>query len=245
MKPQVAVDLPVGLNDRRQYDVQVVAFDFETDRGIVKASADFLAMPRHAVSPNSIAIHAVNGVDAEPVEVVHREVRPEDEGESQALLYPPSEFKLEKVDTKSGRVLNATGFVYTDTTYVLTLLDESLGTKRADLTLKMPDGRRVFDVPMVWDRRAYLSTVPEQVILGGRPVRVFLRCPDEDVELTKILSAPAGITAVVSSPREISVRSSDDAPSSIDGVIEVETSAKGQPPLRVPVSRVDAVASRS
>jgi hypothetical protein len=73
--------------------------------------------------------------------------------------------------------------------------------------------------------------------LGLRPARVFLRCPDESVELTGVVSAPEGIKAVVSSTRELTVMLDDDAPGIIDGVVEVATTAEGRGPLRIPIVR--------
>ena len=77
-------------------------------------------------------------------------------------------------------------------------------------------------------------------------MRVFLRCPDQAVELTKILATPPGIKAVISSPSELTVTLEPGAPGVIDGVVEVATTAEGRPPLRVPVVRyAPAVASAS
>ncbi len=73
-------------------------------------------------------------------------------------------------------------------------------------------------------------------------IRTFLRCPDDGVELTKILSVPAGIKAVVSSTRQVTVSLADNAPGVIDGVIEIGTTAEGRPPLRLPVVRYAPVA---
>jgi hypothetical protein len=98
-----------------------------------------------------------------------------------------------------------------------------------------PRGSSLAESSVVWKRVPFLSSLPERVSLGERPMRVFLRCPDESVELTDILSAPLGIKAVVSSPRELIVKLDGKVRTTIDGTIEVGTTAKGRPPLRVPV----------
>jgi hypothetical protein len=50
---------------------------------------------------------------------------------------------------------------------------------------------------------------------------------DEDVELVRVLTAPEGVKAVLGSPREVVIAPAENAPEVIDGVVEVETTAKG------------------
>jgi hypothetical protein len=125
---------------------------------------------------------------------------------------------------------------YEDTTYRVVIKDSEAGLHRDNLAIKDGD-RTSVEASVSWERVAYLSAAPAKVILGSRPVRVFLRCPDESVELTDVRSAPEGIKAVVSSTRELTVRLAPDAPGVIEGHIEVATTAEGRPPLRVPVVR--------
>ncbi len=68
-------------------------------------------------------------------------------------------------------------------------------------------------------------------------MRVFLYCPDDQVEITRVLSAPDGVSAATASTREVIVRLADRSPQILDGFIEMETSAAGKPPLKVHVVR--------
>ena len=119
------------------------------------------------------------------------------------------------------------------------------GHHQAFLALKRTDDHKPIELPVVWRRVEYLSSVPEKAFLGARPARVFLRCSDDRVELTRVLGAPKGIKAVVSSPRELTVMLGDDAPAVIQGFVEVGTTAKGRPPLRVPVVRFSVPTARN
>ncbi len=103
--------------------------------------------------------------------------------------------------------------------------------------LRNQDGDRLAEVPMTWKRVPFLSSMPDRVVLGKRPVRVFLRCPDTTVELTDILSSPAGTHATIRSPHEIVVALDEEASGTINGMIEVATTADKLPPLRIPVVR--------
>jgi hypothetical protein len=153
-----------------------------------------------------------------------------------ARLTFPEGLEARLVGTKTGRVANAPHFTYADATYKVDLLERKLGLNRRVILADLGGSRRQ-EIPVVWNRLNYLSSAPDRVTLGGSPVRVFLRCPDQSVELLKVLSAPAGIKAVVSSERELTVSLDPDAPGVIDGMIEVATSAQGQDPLRIPVVR--------
>jgi hypothetical protein len=83
----------------------------------------------------------------------------------------------------------------------------------------------------------FIHSTPDRVILGDRPVRVFLRCPDEQVELEQVTGSTTGVEAVIVSPREIRVRLLPDAPAIIDGTIEVKTNLPNDDPLRIRVVR--------
>jgi hypothetical protein len=96
----------------------------------------------------------------------------------------------------------------------------------------------------VWRRVEYLSAMPDRAFMGPRTLRVFLRCPDERVELTQVLSTPKGVRAIVSSPLEVNVMLTDDAPPIIDGVIIVGTTAKDRPPLRIPATRYSVATNK-
>jgi hypothetical protein len=143
--------------------------------------------------------------------------------------------------TRVASVSRAVGFApeltYTDTTYRLILHDRQCGLIRDVVELVDGDGRRIQEVPVSWQRTPFLSYVPSRVILHSHPVHVRLRCPDERVKLTRIRSTPQGVEARLESPREMTVALTDVAPGIVDGEIELETSARGQPPLRVHVVR--------
>jgi len=147
-----------------------------------------------------------------------------------------------KVGAQRSAVASVPGFQYEDTTYRVALKSPAVGTFRDEIRLVTADHHELVEVPIVWRRLPFLSALPERVALGNRPSRVFLRCADEAVELTTLLSVPGGVEAVVSSPRELTVMLAADAPPIIDGMIEVGTTAQDAQPLRVPVVRYSSAA---
>lgn len=95
----------------------------------------------------------------------------------------------------------------------------------------------------VTTRIAFLSSSPSRVILGSRPIRAFLRCPDESVELTTVVEQPKGIKAVVASSREASIQIDEGAPAILPGVVEVETTAPGDARPKIPIVRYSSPTS--
>lgn len=124
-----------------------------------------------------------------------------------------------------------------DSEYKLTLVDRSPGLQKAFLAIDVDNSELFPRASVVWERLPFLSSTPSRAILGSRGVRVFLRCADEDVELFRVQSAPDGVDAVVSATHEVTIKLTDDAPDIIDGVVEVETTAEGRGPLKIPVVR--------
>lgn len=237
IRPRGVLSLPISFIDKGQYGRQQVQFTISTDHGTLAAFADLYAIPRHHLSPPGITINATSGVEDEPVSFVHRAVFPTSSPRIMTRLQVPDEIVVTRVGTHTGRIADQPGFSYEDTTYEMRLRDSDLGLHKAIMILKDQDGRSLRELPVVWNRRPYLSPSPERIALGPRPARIFLRCPDDEVELTKILSAPRGIKAVVSSTNEVTVGLTEDAPEIIEGTVEVGTTARERPPLRIPVVR--------
>ena len=156
----------------------------------------------------------------------------------------PPELTLTLLNVKSGQIGRAPEFHFEDRTYELHLEDRSIGLKKGVIYLSGADRVPIFEVPVVWHRLPFLSTAPDRIVLGAQPVRAFLRCPDERVELAEVVSAPKGVKAVISSTREVTITLADTSPGVIDGTIEVRTTAQSRPPLRIPVVHYAPVASR-
>lgn len=243
LKPGTTLAIAVQMAERRSYEPQRLRFTFETDHGEMVAPVTLLALPRHHVSPDSVVHNAVNEDERLEFDLVHREIHEAREAGGGCGLQVPPGFTVTKADVKVGHVNAAPDYRYRDTAYRVTVEDQALGLYKSAISLRESDGRALIEVPITWTRRGFLSTVPERIVLGRKPVRVFLRCPDETVELTKILSSPGGIKAAVSSTREATVMLGDDAPPIIQGVVEIGTTATDRPTLRVPVVRYAPIAS--
>jgi hypothetical protein len=86
--------------------------------------------------------------------------------------------------------------------------------------------------------------VPDRITLTSQPVRVFLRCPDESVELTGVVSSPRGVRAELDSLRSIRVTMTENAPDTLQDFVEVGTTSVGSQALRIPVVRYKPAAAR-
>jgi len=237
LQPGRSLKLPVEVHNSRQYTPQNLPFTFETNHGSIVTLAALLALPDHHLSPESVTLDGDDRDGDLAFELVHRAVWPRGGKKSLAELELPYGFNAVKVRSHAGAVGGAAEFAYEDTTYRVSLHNSDLGLHKAGIDLRDGDHRLLTETPVVWKRVAYLSTTPEQVTLGVRAVRVFLRCPDEGVELTRVISTPDGVKAVLSSPRELTVQLDPAAPAVIEGAILVGTTAEGSATCRVPVVR--------
>lgn len=247
LKPDASLRLRIELRGLPASTPQNVAFTFTTDQGTLVAPSVLYALPKHQLDPQSVTLAALDeGPDGTEgsFELVHRHSYQPDAPKVDAELMFPTEFIVEKTGQKEGRVDGAPEYAYKETSYKLTLNDRSLGLHRAEIVIRGPDGAKFLDASIVWERLPFLSSTPNRLFLTNHASRAFLRCPDETVELTRVLAAPSGVKAVVSSPRELTVMLTDGIRGVIDGVIEVATTAARRPPLRIPVVHYAPLADR-
>ena len=229
--------IPVKLNDRRNPGPENVVFTFETDHGSLNTPTKLYALAAHQLNPEAPTNNGVREHGDWKFDLVHRQVFAADTGASKTKLEFPDEFSATKVETHTGRVGRANEFAYEDITYQVELVNQELGIRKAGIRLSDPAGKTLVDAPVLWRRLTFLNHVPDHVMLSERPVRVFLRCDDESVELTRVIAESPGIKAVVASPREVSISLADDAAPVIDGLVQVATTATDQPPLDIRVLR--------
>lgn len=244
IRPGEALTLGMRMSANGRHDPQNIAIGFETDRGPLLAPAVIQALPRHQFSPEAITFGGLQEGSEGRAEFVHRVVYRVAGGKPVTELVVPPGVALTREHVRSGRVGANPNYAYEDTTYRASLGDRGLGLHREVIALRERGGV-LLELPVLWQRDRFLSTAPARVTLGSRPVRVFIRCPDESIEFTSVLSAPAGIRAAVISPTELTVRLAGDAPGVIDGAIVVGTTAGDRPPLEVPVVRYSPPVSGS
>ncbi len=194
-------------------------------------------MARHRLEPESLGHLSIGEQERWEFEVVDHHIFEDAAPQPPARLVPPSDFLVEEVDRREGRVHGTPGYSYRDTTYKLTLTKLEMGLHSAVARLLGPKLEPLTEARLSWRRVPDLSPVPDRVSLPRGPTRVFLRCPDEEVELTRVISTPNGVKAVVSSPRQLTLSPDAAYNGVIDGIVEVETTAAGRPALRVPVVR--------
>jgi hypothetical protein len=236
LRPGSSIGIPVRVSNSRQSTPQNLLFSFETNHGTVGVPVSLYQLPRHQVSPASIGCGIIDENEDWTLQLVHRAIAPANASMDNSELSAPEEFETKKIARDGGAIAAAPEFQYLDTTYQLKLRDRRLGMHKALLQV-VSRGARVAEIPVVWNRVAFLSSAPDRIILGTRPVRVFLRCPDETVEFDRITRTPPGIKAVVSSVRELTVMPTSGTPPILDDFVEVQTTARNRPPLRIPIVR--------
>jgi len=235
LEPAGTVRLDLRVLDDQGFKPRALSFVVTTDRGKMDVSASLLALPRHHLSPSSISLGIIQDEADGGFSVVHRRVgRKGEAARSTRVVFPP-EFRAEQAGVESGTIDPAGEFSYVDTTYRVTLAEHSLGLKKSLITLQDGGEKPIAVSTVVWQRTPFLSSIPDRVALGPQPLRVFLRCPETTVELTRVLRTPPGIRAFVSSPRELTIARDDRAPRVIDGEVEVGTTASGRGNLHIPV----------
>jgi len=244
--PGQSVALPITLSGDRSYEPSGFNLALLTDLGPREFLVKYVAFPRHRISPESINLGMLADGHEEKeasFELVHREVFEGEKPRTESSLKVPPQFSFVSTGSHVTELLENPKLAYVDKSYHLTLRDKSYGLTKASVQLSGHSGGGLVEAAIVWQRVPYLSSIPQRVYLGTRPIRVFLHCPDETVELTRTLFAPPGIKAVVSSAREVTVMVERGAPETIDGAIEVGTTATDRPPLRISVSRYAPLAS--
>jgi len=218
-----------------------VGFLFSTDVGNIACRASIQALPRHSVSPDSLTLSSIPDNEGDQqFELVHREITEVSSDCEAAELVPsdPAGFASSVVGVHEDSLGDDGRYKFRDTTYHVSLIDRALGSHRAELRLRARrTARALLSVPVVWQRVPFVSSIPDRVVLGTRPIRVFLRCSDESVELTRVVSSPRGVKAVLSSPRELVVQPTNKAPDVLDGVIVVGTTAADRPSIDIPLVR--------
>lgn len=242
LKPGKSLNLKVQVATGRSSTPQTLPFNVETGQGVLLVTAHLHAMPRHQLNPETPSHTALGEREEWAFDLVHRSIWKAHAPHDPTTLDVPREFHMTRTGTQTSHVGLAPEYAYEDVTYRLTLKDRSLGLRKAVTTLVDPRNQTLAQSSIVWQRVPFLSSVPDRILLGPRPLRIFLRCPDDSVELTKIRSTPDGVKAVVSSTREVTLQLASDAPGVINGVVEVETSATSRGPLRIPAIRYQPLA---
>jgi len=237
LSPGAQMSLPVAMTAPRATSPQNAGFEFETDHGVLSVNIPYFSLVSHQFDPDAATHTALKEDDSWAFEFTHREIYRGDGPKPHIDLVFPEEFSAERVSTQGGAIGAAPGFLFEDRKYAVRLISREFGLHKAYITLRQPNGGAILEAPVVWNRLPFLSTIPERVTLGARPARVFLRCPDDSVEITRVLAKPEGISALVASPRELRVSLAVDAAAVIDGILEIGTTAANRPPLRIRVVR--------
>lgn len=245
IRPGEEMQVTVHFQSNKLHDPQKYVFQFETDHGLLGAPAMLLALPNHYLTPASIALTSLIDVEEGKFELTHQSVLRSGQAAPPSELVVPPPLHKEEIQTRQGRVVGASEFVAIDKTVRITIKDSALGLHRAEIFLRTSEGDQLASVPITWRKVPFLSSTPDRVVLGRRAVRVFLRCPDEAVELKEIRSVPRGVRATIRSTHEMTIEHDDSAGGSIDGSVEVLTTADSHPPLRIPVVRYAPEASVS
>jgi len=221
---------------------------FKTDKGLTFARAAVSLFPKHNLNPDAIMLGSIfeNEEQALTFHVTHREViKRGEQFEVTRVVLPAADMVVSPgVRIDEGPVGDTRELLFKDTVYSVNVMNRSLGDHKEVIALKDRRDRVLIELPVIWQRIPFLSSAPDRVILGDRPVRVFLRCPDSSVELTRIAAHPAGVNAVISSTREVTVWATEETAAIVDDALTIETSWRDHALLRIPIVRFSPVVSK-
>lgn len=236
------VTLTAKLTGSKNFNPTILNLALHTSNGVLSVPAEMNTMQDHVISPSVLTFSSIEGEQSIlEGEIIHRAIFRAGDAVEKTSLRIPSHLEIIKTETESGPIGAVQDLMYSDTKYLVKLKDRRIGTFKDTITLQDSQGAAAVEVPVAWQRSPFLSSIPERVVLFKRPARVFLRCPDEAVELKRIVSCPAGMRAVIASPREISVSIvNDQKQASGDSAIVVETTHDKHGILKIPVVHVGA-----
>jgi hypothetical protein len=235
--PGGIIRLPVAITSPRATGPHASRFDVLSDQGMLSVGASFVTLLDHEFEPQRLANTQIGEEESWTFALKHRFIGEGGPNPSAYKMAFPAGFRASVQAASGGSVSFAPKYHYAETVYRVNLEDRSFGRHSAAIELLDMNGKVARTIPVLWERVPYLSSIPTRVQLGKRPARVFLRCQDESVELTKVVSVPSGIEAVVSSPREVTVTLRNGASNIIDGWVEVQTTSESAKPLRFQVVR--------
>ena len=242
MRPGGRLAIPIAYNPGRTSQPQSAAFTFETNFGVLRVMAGFHPLPEHQIEPESISHEIYEGDEEWSFDLTHwRAVKSADTSPTRVIALP--DLELEQLSTHVGALIGMPGITREDISYRVRLKSGAIGPHKSAISVVDAQGRELTSASVIWRRLPFQSTVPDRVTIGQAPIRVFLRCRDDSVELAYVVSVPDGVRATITSPRQLTVQLMAGYAGPVNGAIEVETSAMGRNPLKMPVVRYVATAS--
>ncbi len=236
LRPTKHTDAEVTIQRNYSYARQSLGWTFVTNHGEIRCTSPLFMFPRARLSPQQQYHPALYPGDEHAFAVVVHQVAQEDEAFPATNLSAPDSLAIRQKETESNAG-PAKGFKFRETSFDVVIVDQTLGAQKKEIALLAESGEKIAVAYVGWLRVPFVSTTPEKVYLAERSVRVFLRSKDEDVEFTRVIEVPIGVDAIVTSPREITVRPKPDASVAVDGTILVETNATKDSVVRIPVVR--------
>lgn len=231
--------LSLVMNQQAGYLPQRLEFLVTTDVGNVVLPLNYFPIPKNRITPESLSLSVQPNKGPDPIRFVHREVFPTRHVPEPAVVAAEGDASLvvKPRGVDSGVVSAAPEYSFRDTDFEVEIRDLATGFHKSVLEAKSKSRTVLARATLAWNSLPFLSTTPAYVVLYKNPVRVFLRCPDEDVEFDRVLTTPVGVKARLSSPREVTILASETLADDFRGVVEVSTSAAGQLPVKIPIRK--------
>jgi hypothetical protein len=238
LAPGEQVLIRADIQPKLEFESHGYPFELFTDVGEYSTVLNLRAIPRHVLDPKAVTNSTLIEDDGWEFECVHREMAKRGDKFRQTVLVASPDLIVQSVgDVRRGELMADTYYEFIDKTYKVTLTDRAFGLKKGALTLKAATGEKITEIPVIWRRTPFVSSSPDTIRLGNQPVRVFLRCPDPAVELVKVVQAPPGVKALITSERELTVSVTDGVAPTIKSELIVETSTQRARHLVIPIIR--------
>jgi hypothetical protein len=231
------MEVLVRLKKRYDFATQQMAWTIRTNGPNIQCKSSIYMFPRAKISPFSRNFPSLVLDKAQSFELVVQRIWRDSEPEPNDSLPIGDRVTLTAKQTRTGGGPVA-GFQFEEITYDVAINDQTtMGPNKEVIQLRDDSGRAIASAQVLWNRVPHVSTVPERVYLAHNKVRVFLRSTEDCVEFIGVNEAPEGVEAIVTSPREITVRPRPGAPNSITGEVVVQTNSGDSPTIKIPIVR--------
>ncbi len=148
VEPGKMITVPVTLSTTPTTMPQSSLFEFETEKGIVAATAPYFTLLSHELNPENIANINMFESDEWAFDLTHRAIYPGGGAKPQFQLRFPKEFSAVRETAREGRVGGAPNYAFLETKYRVTLKDRFIGAHRTAITVVNAKGEVVLEAPV-------------------------------------------------------------------------------------------------
>lgn len=228
IKPNQESQILMHVFPKSKFEPIQFLLNISTDIGVLKSRAQIELIPSNSFDPETIHIstlYDVSNIDDSSFLFVHRTLVSENIKTDSPAIRFNSKIDIKKVRTEIKPIGYYNSFTFNETTYEGKIISRDLGLFKEVIEFQNPDNS-VLALPVVWQRKPFVSFTPAKIYLNKNKARAFINSPDESIEIQKIISHPKSVQVTIVSPKEIAIELTDFSKSSFEGEILVQTNSK-------------------